>query len=54
LVYNYNKENLNFSVRVNNLLNTEYVLEQDSDIGKVITNNFRTGVGLSFNMKYSF
>jgi len=54
LVYNYNKENLNFSVRVNNLLNTEYVLEQDSDIGKVITNNFRTGIGLSFNMKYSF
>ena len=54
LVYNYNKENINFSVRINNLLNTEYVLEQDSDIGKVITNNFRTGIGLSFNMKYSF
>ena len=54
LVYNYNKENINFSVRLNNLLNTEYVLEQDSDIGKVITNNFRTGIGLSFNMKYSF
>ena len=53
-VYNYNKENISFSVRLNNLLNTEYVLEQNSDIGKVITNNFRTGIGLSFNMKYSF
>jgi hypothetical protein len=54
IVYNYNNENIVTSVRLNNVLNTEYVLEQDSDIGKVVTNNFRTGVGLSFSLKYSF
>lgn len=54
LVYNYKNESVVASVRLNNILNTEYVLEQDSDIGKVVTNNFRTGVGLSFNLKYSF
>ena len=51
IVYNYNNENIVTSVRLNNVLNTEYVLEQDSDIGKVVTNNFRTGVGLSFSLK---
>jgi hypothetical protein len=54
IVYNYNNENIVTSVRLNNVLNTEYVLEQDSDIGKVVTNNFKTGVGLSFSLKYSF
>ena len=54
LVYNYKNESVVASVRLNNILNTEYVLEQDSDIGKVVTNNFRTGVGLSFSLKYSF
>jgi hypothetical protein len=54
LVYNYKNESVVASVRLNNILNTEYVLEQDSDIGKVVTNNFRSGVGLSFNLKYSF
>jgi len=54
LVYNYNNESVVASVRLTNILNTEYVLEQDSDIGKIITNSFRTGVGLSFNLKYSF
>jgi len=54
LIYNYKNGNVVASVRLNNILNTEYVLEQDSDIGKVVTNNFRTGVGLSFNLKYSF
>ena len=54
LVYNYKNESVVTSVRLNNILNTEYVLEQDSDIGKVVTNNFRTGVGLSFSLKYSF
>jgi len=54
LIYNYKNGNVVTSVRLNNILNTEYVLEQDSDIGKVVTNNFRTGVGLSFNLKYSF
>jgi hypothetical protein len=54
LVYNYTNESVVASVRLTNILNTEYVLEQDSDIGKIITNSFRTGVGLSFNLKYSF
>jgi len=54
IVYNYRKDNLISSIRLNNIFNTEYVLEQDSDIGKIITNSFRTGVGLSFNLKYEF
>ena len=54
LVYNYKNESVVASVRLNNILNTEYVLEQDSDIGKIVTNSFRTGVGLSFSLKYLF
>ena len=54
IVYNYRKDNLTSSIRLNNIFNTDYVLEQNSDIGKVITNSFRTGVGLSFNLKYEF
>lgn len=54
LIYNYKKDKTNFSIRLMNILNTEYVLVQDSDIGEVITNNFTTGVSLSFNLKHSF
>lgn len=54
LVYNHTGENVTGSIRLNNILNTEYILEQDSDIGRVITNNFRRGVGLSVSLKYSF
>lgn len=54
LIYNYKKDKTNFSIRLMNVLNTEYILVQDSDIGEVITNNFTTGISLSFNLKHSF
>lgn len=54
VIYNFISDDLTLSVRLNNILNTDYILEQDSDIGKVTINNFRTGVGLSTTLKYSF
>lgn len=54
LIYNYTKENISTSLRINNILNTEYTLEQNSDIGEVTINNFKTGISLSFSLKYLF
>jgi len=54
LIYNFNKDNYILSLRVNNILNTEYQLRQQSDIGEVITNSYRMGNTLSISFKYKF
>lgn len=54
IIYNYNKNNFSSTILLNNILNTEFVLDQDSDAGNIIINNFRTGVNLSLKIKYNF
>ena len=54
IIYNYNKNNFSSTILLNNILNTEFVLDQDSDVGNIIINDFRTGVNLSLKIKYNF
>jgi len=54
LIYNIEKPKYGLSFRVNNLFNTKYELTQMSDIGSVVTNDFRTGQDISVRFKYKF
>ena len=54
IIYNYNKNNFSSTILLNNILNTEFVLNQDSDAGNIVINDFRTGVNLSLKIKYNF
>jgi len=54
LVYNLTKEKIGLSFRVNNILNTPYVLKQMTDIGNVTINQYRTGTNFSLSVKYKF
>ena len=54
IVYNLTKEKIGLSLRVNNILNTPYVLKQMTDIGDVTINQYRTGTNFSLSVKYKF
>ena len=54
IIYNYNKNNFSSTILLNNILNTEFVLNQNSDAGNIVINDFRTGVNLSLKIKYNF
>lgn len=53
-VYNLSTEKIGLSFRVNNILNTPYVLKQMTDIGEVVVNNYSLGINYSCSLKYSF
>ena len=52
VVYNIKKERYNLSLRLNNLLNTPFILEQNTDKGEMITQKFRVGQDISLNFRY--
>ena len=54
LVYNLTKEKIGLSFRVNNILNTPYVLKQMTDIGNVTINEYQIGSNFSLSVKYKF
>ena len=54
VIYNVEKPKYGFSVRINNIFNTEYRLSQSTDVGDVVTNSFRTGQDFSVRFKYKF
>ena len=53
-VYNLSTEKIGLSFRVNNILNTPYVLKQMTDIGEVVVNDYSLGINYSCSLKYSF
>ena len=53
-VYNITKEKVGISVRVNNILNTPYILTQETDAGSIEINKYTTGVNFSVSAKYKF
>jgi hypothetical protein len=54
IIYNVEKPKYGFSVRINNIFNTEYRLSQSTDVGDVVTNSFKTGQDFSVRFKYKF
>jgi len=52
MVYNINKDKFVMSFRINNLFNTEYKLQQMTDIGLITTNSYRTGQEFSVRFGY--
>lgn len=53
LIYTYSNEGLSTSIRLNNIFDTRYILEQETDLGSMITNEFRNGTNLTLNVRYS-
>ena len=53
-VYNFKSKKTTLSIRINNILNTPYVLKQETDIGSIEINKYRTGVNFSLSGKYNF
>lgn len=54
LIYNIDKKKYSISLRINNLLNTEYEFVQNSDSGEITTSFFKLGQEFSFNFRYKF
>jgi len=54
LIWNLERDKFNLSMRLNNVLNTPFKLEQQTDIGNVITNTFTNGIDASIRITYKF
>lgn len=54
LIWNLERDRFNLSMRVNNILNTPFRLQQQTDIGNVITNQFTNGTDVSIKFTYKF
>lgn len=54
LIWNLEKDKYNLSMRLNNVLNTPFRLEQETDIGSIVTNEFTNGVDASIRFTYKF
>ena len=54
MVYNIKRQKYNLSFRINNILNTPFILKQNTDKGELITQKYKLGQDISIMFRYIF
>ena len=54
LMYNIKRSKYSLSFRVNNILNTPFILKQNTDKGELITQKYKLGQDISVMFRYKW